>query len=126
MNAKRNYRNETKTQSKQRMKPTVSGTDDQEYRHVSQPSTSSEAKFDVCPVTTPARHIIYTTAQLHENFKEGDVLFYFSCIEYDILITLPSIHKEGQLVILLNQLCQPGGWLPLVLHQDQDQICHYY
>ena len=55
------------------MKPTVSGTDDQGHRHVSQPSTSLEAKLDVCPVTTPKLHIIYTTAQLLENSKDGAV-----------------------------------------------------
>ena len=67
VNAKRNYRNETRTRSKRRMKPTVSGTDDQGYRHVSQTSTSSEAKLNVCPIMTPKRHITYTTAQLHES-----------------------------------------------------------
>ena len=59
-----------KTRSKRRMKPTVRGTDDQEYRHISQSSTSSEAKFDGCPVTTPTQHIIYTTAQLHKTLME--------------------------------------------------------
>ena len=56
-----------KTRSKRRMKLTVSETDNQGDCHVSQPSTSPEAKFDVCPVTTPTWHIIYTTAELHEN-----------------------------------------------------------
>ena len=49
------------------MKTTVSGTDDPGQRRVSQTATSSEAKLDVCPVTTPKRHITYTTAQLHEK-----------------------------------------------------------
>ena len=48
------------------MKRTVSGTDNQGCRHISQPSPSSEAKFDICPITSPSRHIIYTTAQLDE------------------------------------------------------------
>ena len=57
------------------MKPTVSGTDDQEHRHDSQTSTSSEAKIDVGAVTVPRRHITYTTAQLHERLiKQGLVV----------------------------------------------------
>ena len=64
------------------MKPTVSGTDDQGHPHVSQTSTSSKAKIDVCPVTTPKRHFTYTIAQLHEitvnclsGFKSGKTQF---------------------------------------------------
>ena len=53
------------------MKSTVSGTDDQGQRHVSQTSTSSETKTDVTPITTPRRQITYTTAQLHENATES-------------------------------------------------------
>ena len=52
------------------MKPTVSGTDEQEYRHVSQSSPSSEAKCNIHSTTAPSQHIIYTTAQLHETYKK--------------------------------------------------------
>ena len=67
MNANASIAKETKTRSKRRMKSTVSGTDDQGGHDVSQLSSSSEAKFNTYPITTPPRHIIYTTAQLHEN-----------------------------------------------------------
>ena len=60
------------------MKPTVSGTDEQGYHHVSQTLTSSEAKFDVCPVTTPKRHITYATAQLHEIIHNPDCVYFES------------------------------------------------
>ena len=60
------------------MKQTVSGTDDQEYRPISQSSMSSEAKLEVCPITTPRRHIIYTTAQLHEIINKK--YFNFNCL----------------------------------------------
>ena len=59
------------------MKPAVSGTDDQGHRHVSQVSqtaTSSEAKLEVCPVTTPNRHITYTITQLHKRLNALNVL----------------------------------------------------
>ena len=73
VNANASIANETKTRSKRRMKSTVSGTDDQGGRDVSQPSSSSEAKFDTYPITTPPRHIIYTTAQLHEKVANKDL-----------------------------------------------------
>ena len=67
VNARNKYRNETKTRSKRRMKPTVSGTDDQEYCHVSQSLPTSEATLNLHSITAPVRHIIYTTTQFHEN-----------------------------------------------------------
>ena len=56
------------------MKTTVSGTDDPGQRRVSQTATSSEAKLDVCPFTTPNQHITYTTAQLHESSNEKNII----------------------------------------------------
>ena len=55
------------------MNTTVRGTDDQGQRHVSQNTTSSTAKHDVCPVITPNQRITYTTAQLHENNNKCEV-----------------------------------------------------
>ena len=51
------------------MESTVSGTDNQESRHVNQSSAPSQAKLDVNLLRTSPQPIIYTTAQLHESLN---------------------------------------------------------
>ena len=54
------------------MESTVSGTDTQEGRHDTQPSTTSQAKIDTNLIETSRRPFIYTPAQLHERDNEYD------------------------------------------------------
>ena len=68
---KRKGNKRNKTWSKRRMESTVSGTDNQEGRHVSQPSMLSKAKLDINLIRTSPQPVTYTTAQLHENFKKS-------------------------------------------------------
>ena len=59
--------NVNETRSRRRMQSIVSGTDMQEGRHDTQPSTTLQAKIDTNLLETSRRPFIYTPAHLHEN-----------------------------------------------------------
>ena len=63
--------NPTRTRSKRRMETTVSGTDNQDGRHVTQLSTPSPAKTIINLTRTSLWPIIYTPAQLHETISSA-------------------------------------------------------
>ena len=68
--------NVNRMRSKRRMELTVSGTEKQEDRHVTQQSMPSPAKTTANLLRTALLPIIYTPAQLHETFKSFKPLQY--------------------------------------------------